>query len=114
MNEKYHDQITERISRIYHRRQSRESKGSDDDGTSSNYSTTSLRTPDSLYDGKSYFSLLFPQRSDSESTDGSNRDLTTVLFNSTINSVDGSEYDSKTFLKSAFDSQPTVSYLSVN
>ncbi|XP_076268404.1 anillin-like isoform X2 [Rhynchophorus ferrugineus] len=110
VNDKYEDQLTDCINRIYHRRVSRDSRSTDDDGASSNYSAGSLRTintPDDLYDGRSYFSLLFPTKSDNEfdflhSTDDLNKDTSAedTFLDSTIVSID-LEYDAKKFLKDA-------------
>lgn len=113
VNEKYYDKIEHCITRMYHRRQSRESSRSfDDDGASSDYSATSLRTPDSLYDGKSYFSLFFPPKSETDydflhSTQDLNEPTTDEMFSSTANShadanlSTASEFDPKKFLKNA-------------
>ncbi|CAG9764863.1 unnamed protein product [Ceutorhynchus assimilis] len=109
VNEKYQDKIEHYITRIYHRRQSRESsKSFDDDGASSDYSATSLRTPDSLYDGKSYFSLFFPPKSETDmdflnSTQDLDEPATDEVFNSTAdaNLSTATEFDPKKFLKNA-------------
>ncbi|XP_030759785.1 anillin-like isoform X3 [Sitophilus oryzae] len=108
VNDKYEDQLTHCINRIYHRRVSRDS--TDDDGASSNYSAGSLRTintPEDLYDGRSYFSLLFPTRSDNEfdflqSTDDLNKDTSVeeTFLDSTVISTD-LDYDPNKFLKNA-------------